>query len=476
MIGREEQIRKMKALLSSGKSEFLAVTGRRRVGKTYLVENVYKNKICFSITGIQNGSMDEQLLNFSIKLSEYSKIPILTPAKNWQEAFFQLKTYLSTLDKRSKKVIFFDELPWMYTPKSKFIQMLAHFWNDYLSKEKHFVLVICGSATSWLTKKIVKDKGGLHNRISELIKLRPFTLYETKAFLKSIKVKLTDQEISKIYMAMGGIPYYLEKIRKGESAAVAIERLCFSDSGNLKYEYDNLYKALFKNAEVHESIIETLAKARYGLSRNEIISAGKLKPGGSFNRAMEDLIQSGFIAENSQFGRTKWGSLYILNDEYSIFYHRFIKPNKKYTKGMWLQLSNSQTYKIWSGYAFELLCFKHIEQIKKALGISAVYTKEYTLRVPGNKEEKGLQIDLIIDRKDETINLCKIKYHSAPFKIDKQYAMRIIERKQRFIEHTKTSKQVFNTFITNYGIVENKYSLEIVDSQLTLKDLIQPKS
>ncbi len=473
MIGRKEHIKKMTDLLKSGKSEFLAITGRRRVGKTFLVDNVYKDHVCFNITGIQNGSMEEQLLNFRIKLSEHSKTPLISAPKNWQEAFFQLKTYLSTLDRRKKKVIFIDELPWIYTPKSKFIQMLAHFWNDYLSKEKNFILVICGSATSWILKKIVNDKGGLHNRISEVIKLLPFTLYETKLFLESKKIKLTNQEIAKIYMAMGGIPYYLEKINKGESAAVAIERMCFADNGILKYEYDNLYKALFKNAEIHESIVETLAKSRYGLSRNEILKKSKLSTNGSFNRAMEELLQSGFLAENNQFGRKKWGSIYMLNDEYSIFYHRFIKPNRKYIKGIWLQLSNSQSYKIWTGYAFELLSIKHISQIKKALGISGVYVETSTMRIPGTDEESGFQIDLIIDRKDATINLCEMKYYDAVFKIDRQYANKLIERKQRFIEHTKTRKQVFNTFITNHGVLENKYYLEVVDSQITLNDLMK---
>lgn len=473
MIGRDVQIKKMKDLLLSNKSEFLAITGRRRVGKTYLVDNVYKNIICFSITGIQNGSMEEQLLNFSLKLREYSGFPILSPPRNWQEAFFQLKNFLISLDKKKKKVIFIDELPWLYTPKSNFLQMLAHFWNDYISKEKNYVLVICGSATSWITKKIINDKGGLHNRISEIIKLSPFTLYETKIFLKSKKINLTDQEISKIYMALGGIPYYLEKIKKGESAAVTIERLCFTETGILKYEYDNLYKALFKNAEVHESIVETLAKSRYGLTRNEIINKSKSTVGGTFNRALEDLLQSGFISENSQFGRKKWKSLYILNDEYSIFYNKFIKPNRKYSKGMWLQIANSQSYKIWTGYAFELLCYKHIDQIKNALGISAVYTQSSTLRVEGKKDKKGFQIDLIIDRNDATINLCEMKYYNASFNIDKQYAMKLNERKQSFIEHTKTRKQVFNTFITNFGVEQNKYSLEVVDSQILLRDLFK---
>jgi len=473
MIGREEQIKKMNDLLESDKSEFLAVTGRRRVGKTYLIDTVYKKHISFSMTGIQDAGMDEQLFNFRIKLSEYSQFPILSSPRNWQEAFFYLKSHLDSLDKKQKKVIFLDEVPWMHTPKSRFIQMLAHFWNDYLSKEKHFILVVCGSATSWITNKIVNDKGGLHNRLSEIIRLLPFNLYETKRFLNSRNVRLNDREVLKIYMAMGGIPYYLEHIRKGENSTTAIERLCFTDDGLLKNEYKNLYAALFYNTKTHEAIVKTLAKSKYGLNRQEIIDKSKVIGGGPYDRAMNDLLLSGFITEQNQFGKKKRGNIYLLIDEYSVFYHRFIKPNKKYTRGIWGQLSMTQSYKIWQGYAFESVCFKHIGQIKSALGIAAVYTQTATLRVAGNSDEKGFQIDLIIDRKDDVINLCEIKNYSIPFSMDKSYAQWLVERKQNFIAFTKTKKQVFNTLITNFDIKKNEYALEAIDSEVTLKALFK---
>ncbi len=441
------------------------------MGKTFLIDSYFTKNMCFRITGIQNANKQEQLNNFAIKLSEFTKIPTIVKPKNWQEAFLQLKTYLSTLNKRNKKVIFIDELPWLATERSGFLQFLAHLWNDYLSKEQHFILVVCGSASSWLTKNIINDKGGLHNRLTDTISLKPFSLSETREFLHSLRLKLNNQEIAKLYMTFGGVPYYLEQIRKGESASVAIERICFSDKGILKNEYDNLYKALFKNAQNHETIVALLAKKPSGLSRKEIIAQSKISTGGSYNRTIDDLLLSGFITEFIPFGRKKRGVIYRLNDEFSIFYHRFIKSNKKHVKGMWLQISAGQSYKIWTGYAFENLCLKHINQIKNALGISAVYTENSSFKVTGNKVEKGFQIDLIIDRKDNAINLCEMKYYNATYKIDKKYAQEIIERKQRFIEYTKTKKQVFNTFITNYGLLENERSIEISDSEIVLDDL-----
>ncbi|MEM6965457.1 MAG: ATP-binding protein, partial [Bacteroidota bacterium] len=441
MIGRKAEVKKIKLLMSSNKSEFLAVTGRRRVGKTFLIDHALKEHYCFSMTGIQNGNTQTQLVNFGIKLSEYNQSLNPQTPKNWQIAFLQLKSYLKTLPSQKKQVIFIDELPWVSTTKSGFVQMLAHFWNDYLSKESHFLLVICGSATSWITKKIINDSGGLHNRVTEVIHLYPFTLSETYAFLKSKSLQYSIQDTAKIYMTLGGIPFYLERLRKGESFAVAIERMCFSPTGLLRNEYNNLYQALFSNAEIHQAIVTALASYPSGATHAEILKKIGIKNTGSYQRAIQELVISNFVMEVTPFGKKKRGTHFRLVDEYSIFYHRFVKPNKKYVMGMWQQLAASQSYRIWAGYAFELLCHKHINEIKNALGIKMVYTEIYSLRVAGSSEQEGFQVDLIIDRKDDSINLCEIKFHAAPYAIDKKYYNELILRRQRFRDFTKTKKQ-----------------------------------
>lgn len=473
MIGRKKEIEKIDRLLNSNRSEFLAITGRRRVGKTFLIDQLLGQYYCFSMTGIQKGNNTAQLVNFSEKLAEYNGTPLPKAPENWQIAFIQLKTFLKTLDKNKKHVIFMDELPWMATPKSGFIQMLAHFWNDYLSKEPHFILVVCGSATSWIAKKVINDTGGLHNRVTENIHLYPFSLSETSAFLKSKGLQFNLQEVAKIYMTLGGIPFYLENLRKGESFAVAIERLCFSPTGILHKEYSNLFQALFTNAEVHQQIVSVLATRHYGMPNTDILEQMGQQATGSYQRAMEELIISDFVVENMPFGKKKRGSMYRLIDEYTIFYHRFIKTNKKYTQGLWQQLAESQAYKIWAGFAFETLCHKHIDAIKRALGIAAVYTEIYSLNVAGTATTEGLQIDLLIDRKDECINLCEIKFHSAPFTITKEYYQQLIEKRQRFIDYTGTKKQVFLTFITNHGVSPNIYASEIVDAEVRLEQFLQ---
>ncbi len=474
MIGRKTEIEKIERLLASERAEFLAVTGRRRVGKTFLVDTLLKKHYCFSMTGIQNGSMAAQLVNFGIKLSEYDGTNLPQQPENWQMAFLRLKAYLRTLPKGQKQVIFLDELPWIDTPKSGFVQMLAHFWNDYLSKEPRFILVICGSATSWIVRKVINDPGGLHNRITENIHLQPFTLSEARAFLAAKKLSYSLQDLVKIYMALGGIPFYLENLRRGESFPAAIERICFSPTGILYNEYSNLFQALFNNAEMHEQIIAALAAHPQGMLHAEILrEIGLKKPTGSYQRAMEELIVSDFMSENTPFGRKKRGSIYRVIDEYSIFYHRFIRSNRKYSPGVWQQLAESQAYKIWTGYAFENLCYKHIAAVKRALGIAAVYTEVSSLRVPASNGAPGFQIDLLIDRKDNCINLCEIKFHSGPFTITQEYYQQLIDKRQRFIDHTGTKKQVFLTFITNYGLRPNAQALDIVDAEIRLEELFE---
>jgi hypothetical protein len=274
-------------------------------------------------------------------------------------------------------------------------------------------------------------------------------------------------------MTLGGIPFYLENLRKEESFTVAIERLCFSPTGILHNEYNNLFQALFTNAEVHQQITGVLAAHPYGMSHADILDAmGKEQSTGSYQRAIEELIVSNFIVENTSFGKKKRGSVYRLTDEYTIFYHRFIKPNKKYTQGIWQQLAESQSYKIWLGYAFETLCHKHIYGIKQALGIAAVYTEIFSFRIIGTANTEGGQIDLLIDRKDGCINLCEIKFYNGIFTITKQYYQQLIEKRQRFIEQTGTKKQVFLTFITNHGISPNEYAKEIVDTEIRLEQLM----
>ncbi len=470
IIGRKEQLAQIATLFHSNKAEFVAVTGRRRVGKTFLIDQGFEGHICFQMTGIQNATQKVQLDNFSRKLLVYSKIAFITSTpKDWGEAFFQLRSYLELQAPDRKLVIFLDELPWMNTAKSGFLQQLAHFWNDYLSKQSHFILVVCGSASSWLVNNITNDKGGLHNRLTSTIHLQPFTLAETKAFLESKGIIKPLQDIAKLYMILGGIPYYLDDIQTHESNDQAIERMCFSDNGRLKNEYANLYKALFSNPENHEKIIEALAGSQKGMLRSQIIEKSKITDGGPFNRTMNDLLACGFVITIAQYGRKKREERYLLNDEFSNFYHQFMRNSARYTQGIWLQIAQNQRFKIWMGYAYERLVLRHIPQLKRQLGISGVYTEIYNL-YPSPKENLSIQVDLLLDRKDNVVNFCEIKHYDAPLKITKKFYESSLEKLAIFRQITP-KKQVVYTLITNQAIVQNEYSTSLIGQQVNLEEL-----
>ena len=473
-IARKEEQLILKEALNSPEAEMVAVIGRWRVGKTYLVTSVYDNQIAFSVTGIQNGALEDQLGRFSKSMKKYSGAKIDLPIpKNWFEAFDLLQQYIETLAENRKHVIFIDELPWLAPHKSKFLQAFGHFWNDWASRQ-NLVVVICGSAASWMIQKVVNNTGGLYNRITKRIFLQPFTLSETEEYLKTKHLKFTRYQIVQVYMALGGIPHYLKEVKKGKSAVQNINDICFSKNGLLRGEFLRLYPSLFPNAEKHFKVIRALAEKREGLSRQEIIKYAKLTDGGGLTTVLDELSHSGFITPYRIFHQKK-RKVYRLTDEYSLFYLKFIEDNSDSYRNegddIWQHLSQTNEYKTWSGYAFENICLKHIPQIKKALQISGIYSLSSTFYKKGTANEKGLQIDLLIDRKDHVINLFEIKFHNKAFTITKAYADNLRKKMWRFEEITKTKKQISWVFISAFGLNENEYSLDIVGKSLTLDSL-----
>ncbi|MEM6964294.1 MAG: ATP-binding protein [Bacteroidota bacterium] len=469
-VGRKEEQIILRDALRSKEAEMVAVIGRRRVGKTFLVTTVCKKQIAFNVTGIQNGALEDQLNRFSKSLKKYANTSIdLPPPKNWFQAFDLLQQYIETLPKKQKHVIFIDELPWLAPHKSKFLQAFGHFWNDWASRQ-NLVVVICGSAASWMIQKVVNNTGGLYNRITKRIFLQPFTLSETEAYLKAKRFKFTRYQIVQLYMAMGGIPHYLKEVKRGKSATQNINDICFSRNGLLRDEFLRLYPSLFPNTEKHFKVIRALAKKREGLTRQEIIKKAKLTDGGGLTTVLDELSHSGFITPYQIFHQKK-GKVYRLTDEYSLFYLKFIEDKALEGEDIWQYLSQTNEYKSWSGYAFENICLKHIPQIKVALGISGIYSLSSTFYKKGTAKQQGLQIDLLMDRKDHVINLFEIKFFNKTFTISKSYADHLRKKMWRFEEITKTKKQIIWVLISTFGLNENAHSLDMIGKSLTLDDL-----
>ncbi len=468
IIGRETEQSILAETAAAKNADMLAVTGRRRVGKTYLIKTFFKNQLHFEFSGILNADNEQQLQSFTIALAKQSGNKSLKQVpQNWMDAFHQLTVYLDKQQKAKKLVVFIDELPWLDTHKSGFLAAFDWFWNSWATT-KNILVIICGSATSWMTSKIINNKGGLHNRVTRRIHLKPFTLTETEAYLRANGIILSRYDILQLYMALGGVAHYLKKVKKGQSAAQNISRICFEKNGLLVNEFENLYNALFVNAKQHISIIQALSAKQKGLSRNEILAATKLKDGGSFSKLLKELEQSDFITAYYPFGKIKKETLYRVIDEYSLFYLKFIYKKKNVN---WLQLSASPVYKSWSGYAFESICMDHIDKVKAALGIASVYTEESSFYFKGSSEEPGTQIDLLIDRKDNVINICEAKFNDKPFSITKQYANELREKMRIFQEKTKTKKSLFLTVISTYGVAPNINSIGFVQQEVTMESL-----
>jgi len=452
LIGRKEEINVLNRALASNEAEMISVIGRRRVGKTYLIDTIYGPHMAFAMSGLQHANEAGQLLNFNIRMNDYFPAWNKAPATNWLNAFADLNRALVEVKVAGKKqVVFFDEVPWMATHKSDFLTGLSFFWNSYASK-KDIVVVICGSAASWMIKKILRNSGGLHNRVTKRIRLEPFNLAETKAFLDRNFIRYSQEELLRLYMVMGGVPHYLKEIVPGESVPQAINRICFQRGGLLRDEFKSLYPSLFDQSEYHVRIVRALAKTQQGYTRSELLKATKMPDGGRVSTVLEELYESGFITPFNSFGKKVKGRRYRLTDHYSIFYLRFIEPHDQDKEGVWQALSQTASYKSWCGYGFENVCLYHLPQIKKALGVSGIYVVPSTFYHKAADDILGAQIDLVLDRNDGVINLVEMKFSVDPFTLSKAHRD-AIQRQQAVFQHvTKTRKRLSPALIAASGI------------------------
>lgn len=464
LIGRTKEQQTLHSLIESSESQFCVVYGRRRVGKTYLIRETFNYQFTFQHTGVARGTYKEQLLAFrdSLRLAGLQKCS--TP-KNWFEAFDMLKDIvLSAPD--GKKLIFIDELPWMDTPKANMIGALEHFWNGWATsrKEKDIVLIVCGSATSWITKKLLKDKGGLRGRLTEKIKVNPFTLAECEQYANSVGLGFVRKDILETYMILGGIPYYWSFLKRGLSISQNIDQLFFTEDAKLKDEFHALYHILFKRPENYLKVIEALTKRKAGLTREEILKVSKLQDGGSFTQVLEELEECGFLRRYIAFGKEEQGAVFQLIDNYTLFYYHCIKKNAFCDESYWTHTYLSNDHNTWKGLAFERVCLQHTPQIKHALSIGGIVSNVCSWR------GGDAQIDLLIVRGDNVINVCEMKFSDETYCIDKAYAEKLQNKLSALRTNTSTRCALHITMVTTYGVLRNQY-WNCVQSEVTMDDL-----
>lgn len=475
MIGRKKEIDELQRLYNSGKAELVAVYGRRRIGKTYLVDETFKGYITFRHAGLspveenKNGMLKAQLEHFYYSLLLQGMKKCKKP-ETWLEAFYLLEKHLEEIDDGTRQVVFLDELPWMDTPRSGFMTAFEGFWNTWGCHRDNLMLVICGSANSWILDKLINSHGGLYNRVTYEIKLAPFTLSECEDFYESKNVKMSRYDIVQSYMILGGIPYYMNYFQRGKSLAQNIDAVLFHKQGKLREEYHRLFASVFSNPERMKRIVEFLYTRNSGYTRSEISKELGTQDGGSLSQNLNALIASDFVIKYIPFGKGR-REHYKLVDPFCLFYLHFINKKQDPGETFWQQHVTSQQVVSWRGYAFENVCFNHIPQIKRTLGISGVITS-HSAWSKRSDDTEGMQIDLLLSRNDNVINMCEIKYYSGDFTVDKAYYQTLLHRQELLSKELSQKYSIHNTLITTFGLTYNEYS-GIFSNVITMDDLFR---
>ena len=470
LIGRKLEQAKLQACIESERSEFVVVYGRRRIGKTFLVRRFFKDNYAFSFVGKHEMRREQQLAEFAKALMSYSHSTFVPQLKNWTEAFDALQRLLETYNIPGKKVVFFDEMPWMDTPKSDFVSALENFWNGWANMRDDIVLVACGSATSWMVDKLLHNQGGLFNRITQKLYLRPFKLSEMEQYLDEKHFGWNRYQIAQCYMILGGIPFYLTLLNPKLSLLSNIDELFFADAhAMLRTEYNELYSTLFKRPDNYLAVIRMLTERKEGFTRKEISEKTKLG-GAALSKILSDLEQCDFIFSYARYGNAKNNAIYRIKDFYTLFYYKYVNGIDTKDSLRWTHLSSTPQVSSWQGFSFELLCLLHLDEIKKALGIDRILNDASAWR--SRQPEQNTQIDLVIERADHNINLCEMKFSSGMYAIDKGYEQKLRERMSIFLAETMTRCSTRITMVTTYGVLQNKHS-GIVNDEVLLDDLFE---
>lgn len=462
MIGRAWETAELNRLYDRNKAELVAIYGRRRVGKTYLVDETFTGRITFRHAGLSpageeaKGLLKLQLDHFYNSMLVQGMEACEKP-KNWLDAFLLLEKFLQDRDSGNRQLVFLDELPWLDTPRSGFIRAFEAFWNTWGCHRKNLMVVVCGSANSWIQDKLINNHGGLYNRVTYEIKLAPFNLKECEDLYKSNDVKMSRYDIVQSYMIFGGIPYYMGYINPKLSLAQNIDNLFFKKNAILRDEYNRLFASVFVNPEAVKTIVKLLYTRSIGYTRKEITAKLGITDGGGLSRHLNALISSDFVIKYVPFGFSKREEHYKLCDPFCMFYLHFINNQKKYNSKFWQQNINSPAISSWRGFAFENVCFNHIEQIKQSLGIAGVISDNsaWSQRC---EDEEGTQIDMLISRNDNVINMCEIKYYGGDFSVDKEYYKQLLKRQSILSEKISPKCTIHNTLITTFGLIKNEYS------------------
>lgn len=469
LIARNRERRELERLYDSSRSEFVIVYGRRRIGKTFLVNQLFGDRFTFTFVGARDQDTSVQLQRFAHQLQVFSGSPFVPSLGNWNDAFNELRSLIEHLPHDERKVIFFDEMPWIDTPRSSFVDALEYFWNAWAAQRDDILFIACGSATSWMVDKLVKNHGGLHNRITARVYLRPFVLGECEEMLHAMGCHWDRYSIVQCYMAFGGVPFYLSLLQPGQTLAQNIDRLFFEKNAMMREEFEQMFAALFPQADRYLAVVEALAGRREGMLRQEIVEATGIS-GGNLTQVLENLERCDFVVTYAKYKSSVRNSLYRIADPYVLFYFKFVRNNTTKDAHYWSTHLMSASVLAWQGFSFEMVCQAHLQQIKQALGINGIATNSCSWRHKGSAEQPGAQIDLLIERGDRAINICEMKFSTEPYTITKSYEQQLRNKMALFRQVTHSTKPLLLTMVTTFGVMPGVHS-GIVQSEVTMDDL-----
>ena len=462
IIGRQRESDLLKTIYHRNEAQLVAVYGRRRVGKTFLIRETFGDEFAFYHTGISPVGLKNsnilalQLQAFGASLERYGSSHT-EPPKDWFTAFDYLRELLEQRSQSKKTVVFIDEMPWLDTPRSQFVSAFEFFWNNWGAGRHNLMLIVCGSATAWIKNKLINAYGGLYNRITAEVQLSPFTLHETEELLTQHGINASRYDIAELYMTMGGIPYYLNYVAAGMSIAQNIDNLFFNKKAPLKDEFTRLFHSLFSKPDEYEKVVRLLSTKHIGFSREDISAHTHIPSGMGLTQVLRALEQSDFIESYHPFGESKRVKLYRLTDPFCLFYLQHI-DGKKRAEHYWQNNQNLPALNTWRGIAFEELCMVHIQQIKRALGIEGVATEQSAWTMQGTYAQSGMQIDLILSRQDRVVNVCEMKFVSDDFTVSQTYDATLRQRRTYMAEHIAKKQSVQMTLVTTFGLKYGTYS------------------
>jgi hypothetical protein len=441
------------------------------------VREGYRDAIAFELVGTYDGDLPTQLRAFATRARRRQPrpgpagatdrlAPGVHPAHGVPAP--RLKR------RKTKQVIFFDEVPWLASRRSGFLSAFRS------------LLEQLGVATAAADRRAVRIGGVVDAAQAGARSRRAAQPRDPAPARRAVRPRRGGRAVARPRRRSRRVPdrravhgdgrhppTTWPRCAPGESAAQNIDRLCFARDGFLRTEFGSLYASLFERAERHEAVVRVLARHRRGRSRTDLLTAAGLGSGGAATKVLDELEESGFITQLPRLGRARRDATYWLADEYSLFYLTWIEPQRATADSVWLRKQGTPAWRAWSGLAFEAMCLKHVPAIKRALGIAGVETVTASWEHRGGDGGDGAQIDLVIDRADRSTNLCEMKFSEAEFVVDKACARDLAHKRDTFRAVTGTRKALFVTLVTAHGVRANEHSRGLVAQDVTLADLFE---